>query len=85
MTQDPLKDAIRTYIANEYAEDPDEAIADTTPLISGGIVDSFSMISLKCFLERTYSIAIPDGLATAESFDSVEKIAAVVRKLKPGA
>ena len=45
-----------------------------TPLISGGIVDSFSMVSLKRFLENKYKISIPDDKATPEAFDSVNKI-----------
>ena len=37
----------------------------TRPLISGGIVDSFSMVSLKRFLEnRSIDIPIPDDKAT---------------------
>jgi acyl carrier protein len=49
-----------------------------TPLISGGIVDSFSMVSLKRFLENKYKISIPDDKATPEAFDSVNKICTLV-------
>ena len=31
-----------------------------TPLISSGIVDSFSMVSLKRFLEKQYDVRLPD-------------------------
>ena len=40
----------------------------------GGIVDSFSMVSLKIFLEKKYEIKIPDEKATPEAFDTVENI-----------
>jgi acyl carrier protein len=82
---DTLKDAIRAFIVREYVEDDDRKITDSTPLISGGIVDSFSMVSLKRFLERSNGITIPDAVATIEAFDSVDRIAALVRSLKPGA
>jgi len=49
-------------------------------LISAGIVDSFSMVSLKTFLERKYKISIPDDRATPEAFDSVNKIVKLVQE-----
>jgi len=76
-----MKDAILEYVKNEYLdEDDDTAIDYETPLISGGIVDSFSMVSLKVFLEKKYKIQIPDAKATPEAFDSVSKIAGLVRE-----
>ncbi len=69
-----IKEVILEYIKEEYLEDEDMEINFTTPLISGGIVDSFSMVSLKRFLETKYNIQIPDAKATPEAFDSVENI-----------
>ena len=42
------------------------------------------MVSLKTFLEKTYKISIPDAKATPEAFDSVTKIAALVREFQQG-
>jgi acyl carrier protein len=76
-----MEDAILTYIRNEYLEDDDEVeLTASTPLISSGIVDSFSMVSLKRFLEKTYKISIADEEASAEAFDTVASIARLVRK-----
>jgi acyl carrier protein len=75
-----LKEVILKYVTKEYLEDDSEPIDYETPLISGGIVDSFSMVSLKRFLENKYSIQIPDDKATPEAFDSVNKIAALVEE-----
>ncbi len=70
-----LKDTILEYVKNEYLEtDDDREITYDTPLISGGIVDSFSMVSLKVFLETKYNIQIPDAKASPEAFDSVNNI-----------
>jgi acyl carrier protein len=75
-----LKDVILQYVTKEYLEDDSESLNFDTPLISGGIVDSFSMISLKRFLENRYNIQIPDEKATPEAFDSVNKIAVLVEE-----
>jgi acyl carrier protein len=70
-----LKDVILEYIQEEYLEEDDDMeVTYDTPLISGGIVDSFSMVSLKRFLETNYNIQIPDAKATPEAFDSVDRI-----------
>jgi acyl carrier protein len=73
-----MKETILKYVINEYAEEDDDVTYDT-PLISGGLVDSFSMVSLKRFLEVKYKISIPDDKATPEAFDNVNKIAALVQ------
>ncbi len=75
-----MKDVVLQYVIDEYLEDPDEEITYNTPLISGGIVDSFSMVSLKRFLENKYKISIPDDKATPEAFDSVNKIVSLLNE-----
>jgi acyl carrier protein len=79
---DDLKTMIREYVVKEYVEDGDDRqVANDTRLISGGIVDSFSMVSLKRFLERKCGVQIPDAQATPEVFDTVDSIAALVQRL----
>ncbi|MFZ4522797.1 MAG: acyl carrier protein [Bacteroidales bacterium] len=72
-----MHEIIKAYVIKEYVEDDTELTYDS-PLISGGIVDSFSMVSLKRFLENKYKISIPDARATPEAFDTVNKICALV-------
>ncbi len=74
-----MHEAVKAYVIDEYVEDDSELTYDT-PLISGGIVDSFSMVSLKRFLENKYNISIPDDKATPEAFDSVNKICTLVKE-----
>jgi acyl carrier protein len=80
---DGLKKTIRDYIVREYLDEGDDReIRDDTPLISGGIVDSFSMVSLKRFLERSCNVRIPDAEATPAAFDTVDGIAALVERFR---
>lgn len=78
-----MKAMILDYIRNEYL-DEDEAdevdLNEQTPLISSGIVDSFSMVSLKRFLEKKYQISIPDEEATPQAFDNVASIIDLVNR-----
>lgn len=80
---DEMKKAILEYVIHEYLDDDeDEEVEFDTELISGGIVDSFSMVSLKRFLENKYEIQIPDADASPEAFDTVNSIAALVERFK---
>jgi acyl carrier protein len=71
---DEMKEIVLNYIIKEYREDEDVVITYDTPLITGGYVDSFSMVSLLVFIENRFKIKIPPSQATPDAFDSVNKI-----------
>jgi len=80
---DEITKAVRDYIIREYVQEgEDREITETAPLISSGLVDSFSMVSLLRFLEKKYAIHIPDAAASPEAFDTVERIVALVRRFQ---
>lgn len=75
-----VKDIVLDYVKKEYLEDGDDRVINyDTALITGGFVDSFSMVSLKVFLETKYNISIPDDKATPEAFDSVNNIVELLK------
>jgi acyl carrier protein/D-alanine--poly(phosphoribitol) ligase subunit 2 len=77
---DDAKKTIIDYVKKEFLEDnSDMEIKEDTPLISSGIVDSFSMVSLKTFIEKKYKIQIPDAKATPEAFDTVNNIITLLK------
>jgi acyl carrier protein len=79
-----LKKTIIDYVKKEYLdEDSDQQITEDTKLISSGIVDSFSMVSLKMFLEKQFHVKIPDDKATPEAFDSVNNIINLLNEFTP--
>jgi len=77
---DEMKDVVLNYIIKEYIDEEDTVINYDTRLISGGYVDSFSMVSLLVFLENRFKIKIPPSKATPEAFDSVNKIVGLVQQ-----
>jgi len=78
---DDIREAVLEYVIDEYIDEDDDIEVDAdTALISSGIVDSFSMVSLKAFLENRYDIRIPDEDATPEAFDTVKSIVQIVEK-----
>ena len=75
-----MKETVLEYVIDEYIEEDGDEIGTDSPLISSGIVDSFSMVSLKRFLETKYRIALSDEEATPEAFDTVDSICKLVQK-----
>jgi acyl carrier protein len=53
-----------------------------TPLISGGYIDSFSMVGVLVFLEKTFNVNIPDIDATPNNFNTIENMCKLVEKYK---
>jgi acyl carrier protein len=73
------------YISREYADSMQgTTIGPDSPLLSSGLIDSLSMVSLKVFLDQTYRVRIPDAEASAESFESVNQIIKMLRRLGVG-
>jgi acyl carrier protein len=47
-------------------------------LISGGLVDSFSLVDLALFIEENYGVRIDDTELNADTFDTLEQLAAII-------
>ncbi|MGE5406341.1 MAG: phosphopantetheine-binding protein [Methanosarcina sp.] len=73
-----IRELVLDYVMHEYIDDEDVKINYDTPLISGGYVDSFSMITLLVYLEKKFLIRIPSSKATPDAFNSINKIADLV-------
>lgn len=78
-----MKEAILQYIRDKYVdEDSGVKVDENTRLISGGLVDSFSLVSLLLFLRQRYKADIPDAEATPDAFDTVTSIIQLVEKYR---
>jgi acyl carrier protein len=81
MNQEMVAEIIQ-FVREEYLEDESMEINVDTPLISSGIVDSFSMVSLKMYLEDKYDIKMTDEEASTEAFDTVSSICHLVDAIR---
>jgi acyl carrier protein len=79
MSIQQVKDTIRSYILDEFlpGENP-AALTDTTPLITGGILDSLATIKLVVFLEERFKIQIQAHETMVDYLDTVADIAQLV-------
>lgn len=83
---DEIKSRIHAYILREFlpGEEPD-ALTETTPLITGGVLDSVGTLKLVVFLEEDFGVSIEAHEADAEQLDSIALIADLIRRKKTAA
>jgi acyl carrier protein len=75
-----VKSTVRDYILEDFLPGAKrEELTDTTPLISGGILDSLALLKLVNFLEERYNIALPPYEQTEENMNTLDDIAKFVQ------
>lgn len=75
-----MEDKLIEFIKEEFIDDPNMTITLDTKLISGGYIDSFSLVSLQKFIEKEFGKKIPAPRITAESFDTVRQMMEVINQ-----
>lgn len=73
------KRIVKAYIMQEFLpdENPDE-LTDSTPLVSGGILDSIATMKLASFLEEHFGIALAAHDISTDNLDTLDLIAQLV-------
>jgi acyl carrier protein len=80
-----IKSSVKTYILDEFlpGEDPEE-LADDTPLITGGVLDSLATLKLVSFLEETFNVSIEAHEVDTENLNTLNDIGALVTSKQGG-
>lgn len=81
---DALTQRIKNFIMEEFlpGENPDE-LTETTPLISGGILDSIATLKLVMFMEEEYGVSFAPHEVDKENLDDLAKIARLLQSKNP--
>ena len=61
---------------------PDVDFENETGLIDNGILDSFDIVTIVAEIDDNYGVQIPAEELTAENFNSVRAMHALIRRLK---
>jgi len=74
-----IRETIKKYILAEFlpGENPDE-LTDSTPLVTGGILDSIATVKLVTHLEETYGIEFAAHEMDADHLDTIKSIVQIV-------
>jgi len=74
MSEAEIRDALRRFVLDELMQRPDYPLGDRDPLMSEGLIDSFSVALLAVFIELTFGVYVPDVELTVEAMDTIELI-----------
>lgn len=79
MTED-VKSIVKQFIIQEFlpGEDPNE-LTDTTPLITGGVLDSIATLKLVMFLEERFAVTLQAHETDPDYLDTVASIANLIQ------
>ena len=81
---DALMQRIKNFIMEEFlpGENPDE-LTETTPLISGGILDSIATLKLVMFMEEQFGVSFEPHEIDKENLDNLASILRLLQSKNP--
>lgn len=74
MNRNDVFDKLRPYVLTEMIRMPDYPLKDDEPLITGGLIDSFSLALFGVFAEEAFDVYIPDPDLTVENLDTLNQM-----------
>lgn len=70
---------LESFIAEKILKQPGRKIGPEEALISAGLIDSFSLMDLALFVEDTFGVRIADTELNAQTFDSLDQLAQLIK------
>jgi acyl carrier protein len=78
MTRD-IQEKLNAYITAQIMKQPGRTLGADEALISGGLIDSFSLVDLALFVEENFGVRIDDTELNAETFDNLGQLSALIQ------
>ncbi len=74
MDRSEVRERLRAFVLNDMIRMPTYDLQDDEPLITGGLVDSFSLALFGVFVQEQFGIFIPDPDLTVENLDTLNQM-----------
>jgi len=78
-----MRDRLRDFVRSELLRKPDYPLAADEPLITGGLIDSFSLAQIGVFVEDAFGVYLPDTDLTVANMDTIERMVICILKARP--
>ncbi len=73
-----MMEQLAKFLAEKILKQPNRVIAPDEPLISSGLIDSFSLMDVALFVEDTFGVRIEDTELNADTFDTLTQLNALI-------
>lgn len=70
------------FISGSILKQPNRAVDPSEPLISSGLIDSFSLMDVALFVEDTFGVRIEDTELNVNTFDNLSQLADLIESRK---
>jgi len=74
-----ISNNLAQFIITKVLKQPRRIIQPDEPLISSGLIDSFSLVDLALFVEDNYGVRIDDTELNAATFDTLNQLTDLIR------
>jgi len=81
MTDETIS-TLERFVATQILKQPNRTIAVEEPLLSSGLIDSFSLMDLALYVEDTFGVRIEDTELNADTFDTLNQLSALIASRK---
>jgi acyl carrier protein len=73
---------LEKFVATKILKQPDRTITADEPLISSGLIDSFSLMDLALYIEDAFGVRIEDTELNADTFNTLNQLSALIQARK---
>ena len=73
-----IREKLRGFVTRELIRDADYDLTDTESIITGGLMDSFSLAEFAVYVEKEFGVYIPDSDLTVAKMDTLDQMVARV-------
>ena len=70
---------LHSFIVDSLLKDPGRTLAPDEALVSSGLIDSFSLVDLALFVEKSFGVRLHDSELRADVFDTLDQIATLIK------
>ena len=70
------------FISGTILKQPNRRVDPSEPLISSGLIDSFSLMDVALFVEDSFGVRIEDTELNADTFDNLTQLASLIESRK---
>ncbi|MBZ0300055.1 MAG: acyl carrier protein [Anaerolineae bacterium] len=81
MDETTIREQLRAYITRDLIRDESYPLTDDEGIITGGLMDSFSLAELAVYIDKTFGVYIPDTDLTVARMDTLDQIVARVTQV----
>lgn len=78
MNENEIKEKLKKFISTEIMNNSEYLIKDDEPLITSGLMDSFSLAQVGVFLEIEFNVYVPDPELTVDNMNTINDIVAKI-------